>query len=327
MTIPRIKGEEKSKPTTVVVLAPEDDAHANAVRIAVEARHPGHSCVIVDARYFPQRATLHVGNEGWSLDLPSGKLCSADTVSVWYRRPQRPALSETILDRASRSFAQAECQHAFDIIAMSRAYRVVNRPGPQLEANRKPVQLELARGIGFLVPEYHITNDPALLRSLAADDGAYIFKTLSAPVHTFGETRALTPAHAEMAEAVILAPVIVQRRVPRTRELRVTVVGPRLFCHEMVMQNRDAQRFPDWRIDPTVVAQRAALDAETASLVETLMSELHLDYGAIDFIEDEAGRLYFLEINPGGQFLFAEIDAGDEITGALADLLVSDFSR
>ena len=52
------------------------------------------------------------------------------------------------------------------------------------------------------------------------------------------------------------------------------------------------------------------------------MRALGLRYGAIDMILDQNGEYYFLECNPGGQFLFVEIQTQQPISLALASALM-----
>ena len=54
-----------------------------------------------------------------------------------------------------------------------------------------------------------------------------------------------------------------------------------------------------------------------------LCRSLGLRYGAADLILSTEGEYVFLEVNPGGQFLFVEIQAGVPISDAIADALVS----
>ena len=51
------------------------------------------------------------------------------------------------------------------------------------------------------------------------------------------------------------------------------------------------------------------------------MSRLNLRYGAIDFICDQQGELWFLEINPNGQWAWIENLTGYPIAAAIADEL------
>jgi hypothetical protein len=55
--------------------------------------------------------------------------------------------------------------------------------------------------------------------------------------------------------------------------------------------------------------------------VVRLLEELGLRYGALDFRRRDDGAWSFLEVNPGGQWLFVEERTGQPITAALASLL------
>jgi len=50
---------------------------------------------------------------------------------------------------------------------------------------------------------------------------------------------------------------------------------------------------------------------------------LGLHYGCIDLRRQPDGQYRFFEVNPSGQFLFAEIDTGQPLLNALATLLVA----
>ena len=52
------------------------------------------------------------------------------------------------------------------------------------------------------------------------------------------------------------------------------------------------------------------------------MQSLGLVYGAIDLIVTPSGEYVFLEINPAGQFLWAESAAGLPLLDALATMLI-----
>ena len=47
----------------------------------------------------------------------------------------------------------------------------------------------------------------------------------------------------------------------------------------------------------------------------------NLNYSAVDLIEDKNGNIYFLEINPNGQYLWIEEVLGLPISSAIASFL------
>jgi glutathione synthase/RimK-type ligase-like ATP-grasp enzyme len=314
--------------STVVILATPDDAHAIAVAQAIDASYPGHKVFIVDSGEFPSKLTLAIREDHWTLDTANGRICSSDVSALWHRRPRTPIPDEAIKDAAMRRFAVQESGLAFDFLSLSTDYRVINRIENHFAANRKPYQLHVARSCGLRVPEYNITNDPRHIAELLAEHGenAFIFKPLGPPVHTIAETRYLNESHRQAADHTKLAPVIFQRAIQRKREIRLTFIGGRIFCHQMIIHNERVKSLPDWRLDLAAESQETQLPDDLLGKVRTMMLKLGLLYGAIDFIENDAGEFYFLEVNPQGQFLFSEIDAHTPLCNAFAELLVRPLS-
>jgi glutathione synthase/RimK-type ligase-like ATP-grasp enzyme len=112
----------------------------------------------------------------------------------------------------------------------------------------------------------------------------------------------------------------VEKRV----ELRVTVVGTKVFAAEIDSQATNHTRF-DWRrYDLGNTPHRAhPLPDDVAERCLALTQRLGLSYGAIDLIVTPDGRYVFIEINPNGQYSWIEHCTGLPITDALCDLLMA----
>jgi glutathione synthase/RimK-type ligase-like ATP-grasp enzyme len=304
----------------VIILGANDDIHSVAVMRAIERRHPGFSATIVDPAAFPQILVLRIGPSGWTLMMGSEVIASEDVVSVWRRRRPAHRVDRAITDSTSRQFAISEAKAAFDFITLGSDYLVVNRPERDLLAHNKPYQLAIARDCGLLVPDYAITNDVAEFdRRLS--EGSSIFKTLTPPGNSFGETRRVTQDLCGLRDTVALAPVIFQSLVERARDYRVTVIGDNMFVHEMIINSEVARGFVDWRLDVAVVSKDADLPQSIRAQLRQFMDRLGLEYGAIDLIQNPDGQIYFLEVNAQGQFLFNEADTGSPLSDAFASLL------
>ena len=65
------------------------------------------------------------------------------------------------------------------------------------------------------------------------------------------------------------------------------------------------------------------ITARSARGLSRLMARLGLLYGAADLRETSDGRVFFLEINPAGQWLFIEERTHQPITAAVAQLLAT----
>jgi acetyl/propionyl-CoA carboxylase alpha subunit len=53
------------------------------------------------------------------------------------------------------------------------------------------------------------------------------------------------------------------------------------------------------------------------------MKIMQLEFGALDFIVDPEGNWWFLEVNPSGQWLWIETLTGLDISGEIAQWLIS----
>lgn len=124
-----------------------------------------------------------------------------------------------------------------------------------------------------------------------------------------------------------LDPMIFQQYIEPAYELRVTVVGKKIFTARVSGKDIDGQSgFRDWRyahINETFKAEVATLDQATKEACIRLTQKFGLNFGAIDLIVDKKGKVWFLEINPNGQWGFIENETGLPIGKALAELLTS----
>ena len=112
--------------------------------------------------------------------------------------------------------------------------------------------------------------------------------------------------------------------MPKRLELRITVVGQRVFAAEIHSQQSNHTRY-DYRHydDNSTRYQPHTLPAEVAQRCLHLVARLGLYYGAIDMILTPDGRYVFLEINPNGQYLWIEQATRLPISDAICDLLLS----
>ncbi|GLF97213.1 hypothetical protein [Streptomyces yaizuensis] len=178
----------------------------------------------------------------------------------------------------------------------------VNHPDNNERARHKPGQLTVAEECGFLVPDTLISNDPDEIRVFHRNHPDHIAK----PLHQ-GEV--FIPLGNGMVH---------QRRIFKRYDIRVTVVGGRLFpC-------RIRSGLLDWREDPEAVYEPAAAPREIVKAIYRFMEWYGLYYAAFDFAVSAAGPWYFLECNPDGQFGWLERRTGLSISSALATLLAEE---
>jgi hypothetical protein len=306
----------------VIVISRAGDSHTAVVLQRLSER--GVPTELVDLSDFPHRASLslrrrsHARSEHHVRWADWRKICFEDASAIWWRRPQSFQFQSEILEPGMAAFAQVEVQEAFAGLWLSLDAFWINHPARDQEAGRKVYQLRLAAELGLDIPDTLITCDPEDARRFIERYGPEqtIYKAFSATARLWRETRVLKHDELAFLGNVRFAPVIFQEYIPADVDLRITVVGDRIFPAAIYSQQTSYKE--DFRMDMAsakVEACRLPVDVEEKLLA--LMQRLGLVYGAIDMRRTPQGRHVFLEINPAGQWLFVEDRTGQSITDAL----------
>jgi glutathione synthase/RimK-type ligase-like ATP-grasp enzyme len=292
-------------------------------RVLAAAAALGRAAVRIDTDLFPRSATGALSFGGAALDafLPGAK-------AVWCRRvwtAQKPPAVEGAHQQACQRQARAFFAGALATLAL-RGVRVLNDPSAELRAEHKPLQLQAARELGFLVPPTWIGNDPesatTFLKDARAAGVPVVIKLLS-PLSVsmdgsgaFLHTTTLPKDAIEHVCELVHAPVILQHRLPKTHDLRVIVVGDTVLCGALF------DKSDDWRLHGRGRWLQAELAPLTARRCVGLCRVLGLDVAAIDLVRTDDGGEHFLEVNPAGEWGFLARDCGLPIAEALAARLV-----
>jgi glutathione synthase/RimK-type ligase-like ATP-grasp enzyme len=203
----------------------------------------------------------------------------------------------------------------------------MNHPDAAHRARHKPWQLHLAQGSGLAVPATLITTFPQAAREFAERFPDLVVKPVSG-AHPQEPPRAVpTSRVAPDADfsAVAFGPTLLQRRVAKRADVRLTVVGDTLLA---ARKPADPDAHPDdvdVRFAPSVSPWLPAeVPPRVADGVRRYMRGAELAYGAFDFAEDADGIWWFLECNQSGQFGFVEMDTGQPIAATIAEWLAGD---
>ena len=306
----------------VLILSVPEDVHAQAVERELSAL--GIRTYLVDTSKYPAHMSISMrfgGRDGAVIEVGDRRIELRDVGAIWWRRPQPPVIAPELTDPVHRQFASHEAAHFLNGLWRACDARWVNAVDADHAASYKPYQLRLATECGLNVPQTLISNSPtAVAEFIETSSAGLIYKPLSGLPSAWRETRRLTALEQPFIPFVKHAPVIFQHYVTGP-DLRVTVVGEQIFAAEF---DTSRSRYPyDIRMDMTVPVKVVELDASTARSIRMLVERLGLVYGAIDLKRDEAGRLWFLEINPSGQFLYVEQLTEMPIGRTLAHVLAS----
>jgi hypothetical protein len=309
----------------VLIIAPADDAHALALAAVLDSDF-ATPAVIWDRGTLPVESQLDFRLDRSLSDIriegPAGSHCLTDFRSIWWRRPASFRIDKSVTDAKVRRFCDAECEAFFKGVMRSLAVPIINDPFAESIAARKPYQLAMARKVGLEIPKTLMSNNPDSIRAFWAEfDGRCIYKSFTAPSWTFSETRELRDDDLDHLESLRHAPLIVQEKIEKGSDVRVNIFGEAVFAAAVTTHIPEADL--DWRIDQTGHWHGHDLPAPIRLKLVRLLRALGLETGCIDLRQQPDGAYRFLEVNPSGQFLFAEIDTGQPLLRALAELLVT----
>ncbi|OKH71192.1 hypothetical protein EB72_24065 [Mycobacterium sp. SWH-M1] len=303
--------------TPVLIIAHEMDLHAAAVTSHLRA-HFGVRPLRIDMAEFPSTTASFMSTRSshahdWGgVDLDSVRV-------VWWRRPARSVVGRSI-DPDTDAFRQAECDHFAEGLLWSLDAVFVNDAGAQHRADRKLVQLAAARRVGLAVPDTVVTNDASVAADfLAGLPGRAIYKRTGTG-GAFSETRLVTSGDLMRLPAIASSPTTFQEFVDGAYDLRIVWIAGEAWA--VRIDSQSGAGWVDSRMDNSVAFTPYDLGDDVAEALHQLMDCLGLAFGVIDLrVSASDGQVYFLEVNPQGQFAYLEIKTGLPITRSLAGLL------
>ena len=201
----------------------------------------------------------------------------------------------------------------------------LNNPRNVLYASNKLLQLVYARSVGLNMPNTLISNVSQHIRSFVENQPT-IAKNLATPwVVSPKETQAaysriVEPNWLQNDRELEFCPVIYQEYKVRRKDYRIVVVGDKIFA--AYCKPNEGQR-EDIRRNATTGESflPCEFDAQTMNLLKTLMKRLSIHYCSADFMEDDEGNLYFLEVNTCGAWWWVDHLYDGAICNAIADYL------
>ena len=288
---------------TVLIVTETDDQHANIIQKRLRQRLIPVFRLDYDS-YTEQTLVWRPGSLG--KNIPSIFLPECEVSTVWYRlRRQIPVVQNEI-----DSFVSQEKSGLFD--ALLNRYndsRWINAREHLTRARPKLYQLEVAREVGFKIPDTIVTNNlealiefaetyrndvvvkPIQTQVLHSNDGSLVLGTRKLPKDYFGNVLNLVPCY-------------VQERLVIKYEIRVVTFGTRTYAFKLTA----SQHVDDLKqlCLNQIKHEPYYLDEETEHKLSRLMAYFGLEFAAVDLAVTDNDELFFLEINPNGQWLWLQ---------------------
>ena len=320
-------------PPAVLMISTKLDPRIDAVLAILEKR--GVPCFRLNTDHFHEeyRVAMADGIEGtiriadrWgrSCVFPQGLR------AVWMRKPEPSLPPPGIEDEGIVEYVRDEMREFMGFLPMDGRVPWINNPDENRRHQRKFPQLRLAQGLGLRVPRSIITNDPEAAEAFFATcPGGVICKPMLMGshyiegAHHVAYTRRVPPGEfAALKASIALCPTYLQEAIEKDHELRVTIIGERLFNCRIDSQGVEGAE-QDWRaVDTIKLPHRIEpLRPDVDKALRAYLKQCGLRFGAFDLIVTPEGEHVFLELNPNGQWYWVELATGAPMAEAMADLL------
>ena len=321
----------RSASSRIAVVTNSSDEHVSSVEKYLEK--PLLLLNVAEAAAAGVSCNYHLNSRGnfrFSLD---GRI-PKDITTIWYRRTSLRRPDALPVPPNLRNFASSalETMEKFLWLQFKDA-RWVSDPFAMTRATDKLWQLEAAAQLGFCVPKTLVTSSPQAAKEFVRRTGPTITKTVGVRyfIDDDGNPRVVLTRKVDPNEdfdGLNLAPTFFQQALDVAEDIRVTVVGDKVFAAAIRGSLVDDPSSPvrDWRManfDEHMDIRAFDLPKKLAKQCADHVRAMGLSYGAIDLILDKKGVFWFLEDNPDGQWLFIENVTRQPISQAVAELLAA----
>ncbi len=320
------------KKSTVLVLTNSREFSSTAICEYLDSFGCDFLRVDTDLLCFPKNnltISFDSGFQNGHLCFGGKKVFFDEISSVLYRHP----LWKQTKTKDEYDFIEKEVRSAFWSVFSDLDVFWVNNPwvATRFLENNKLYQMKIASSVGLLTPKTIISNNVSDLLSFCCD---FDDKVIIKPIHSqiikddkgtvFG-VFAQPISHSTIEDfkaGFEVSPVMVQEYVEKMLELRVTVVGEKIFTCAIHSQDSNRTKH-DWRrydfknVKHTVYA----LPSDIESMILRFVSKIGLEYAAIDMVITPNKDYVFLEVNPSGQYGWIEKLTGMPISKTIAELL------
>jgi hypothetical protein len=246
----------------------------------------------------PIERTLRIKELGVELQI------GPDLISAWFRQPvflrNTPAQPLTIEEQleSSQWAAFMRALSVFDDAAW------MNFPQATYLAECKPYQLLMANRCGLKIPRTIVGNNVTIIKDTLPP--RLMIKSLDTVLLKeegdclFTYTTAATQD--DLTDAVVYrAPLLAQEMLSQKTDIRVTVVGEKIFAVRIMAEDHGIEG--DWRMLPRerLQYQDTTLRQDISDSLLMLVRSLELSFAAIDLVETPE-ETYFIEVNPTGEW-------------------------
>jgi glutathione synthase/RimK-type ligase-like ATP-grasp enzyme len=319
-------------PSTVLIISNEIDPHTDAVVLELHKRnvpvfrfHPED---------FPHACSISIEIQDGSIEgeivTKHHSVAFKDICAAWYRRPHSP-LAESKKAPSSQldDYVALQSRNMLTTLYETLDTFWVCHPSKLRRADVKALQLAEASKAGLKTPNTLISNHPVQVTAFVdcLGDVECAVKAMTAvgvgdqKAYRFPLTTTLPKGHP--LDSVAQAPTIFQPYIPKAADLRCVVIGEHIFTTKIHSQSK-ATTSKDWRAEAEGCQYEPfSLPPQVEAALHRLMKSFDINFASLDMILTPEGEFVFIELNPNGQWLWIEFEAGFPLVASMADLLTT----
>ncbi len=329
----------------ILIVAPDDDDHANAVEAEFLRRNrsdfarlnleSGVPSLILERHWNPE------SGQRWRLGGLSGPCSEINNRSlraVWHRRWVKPQAYGEVrfkqgrLEEANLDLDEIRVAVARLVESLAPSLFPLGHPLIHETAENKPQQLDYAREVGFRTPAGIYSTDPIPLARFCRSMDCVIVKPLFRSGH-LDETGKLVPLRTQGFSGGKLAEIIqthtgpvqlfIQECIEKIADWRITVFPNSLWCAE-IDTSALPKNDPDWRGQHDQLPHRlVTVDSAFETKLRNYLDLFNLKAGYFDFGVPHHGEPVFFECNTNAEWLWVEHLTGAPLAACVADTLLS----
>lgn len=277
-------------------------------------------------------------NNIWHIQQDTRHITSNDIDIVWARRGFVELTLEELNDNSTGfQIWKNEWNKTLNgFYSTLKEKKWLNKLDRAYKGENKYLQMEIAEQVGFKLPPTLVSNDKNELLSFIEEHESVVFKMMAQEFYQSDKggyeglyVNIINSADInEKFNTFEENPIVLQKYMPKSFEVRYTVVGNEHFVCKIDSQ-KSIKANVDWRrYDiPNTPHTPITPPKEIRDKVSQLLSKFELNYGALDFIVTPDNEWFFLEINCFGQWLWIEDLTGLEISKEISKWLITNVKE
>jgi hypothetical protein len=313
----------------ILILTDRNDVHADFVEKVIAARGLPYRRFNLDVESLTNTSvTFFYGK--WQVIQDSVDIEIQSACCVWNRRTFVELLLDENYDQTEsfKLWKNEWNKTLLGIYSCIRSLPWLNPWRSAYAAENKYLQMELALKHHLSLPDTLISNRKEELLNFAhAHNNRVALKLMhqdfykgAGGVYLGLYVNLIGVKELQQFQNIGENPIVLQQYIDKSFEVRYTVVGDEHFVCRIESQ-RSKQTAIDWRRYDIPNTPHYSMEApvEIKENVKALMSDLGIEYGALDFVVNETGEWVFLEVNSMGQFLWIEDLTGLKISAGIVN--------